>query len=184
MENIKKQIKEKYHLSNYQIAQIVFVFKTFGSELSKMLIMGILFRNRLPQYFFALLIMLLLRCSTGGLHFYTYPGCLIGSAIYLGLSVFILPDITPPKYLQLLMLAGCILTCYLIGPVTSRYRPDPAPDYSRRFRNFTCLTIFFYALFSYIVPEGSLTSAGFWVIILHSLQLCAAKIQKKGGRAK
>lgn len=184
MESIKRQIKEKYHLTSYQMSLIVFLAKTLGSELSKMLIMGILFRNQLPLYFTALFIMMLLRCSTGGLHFFTYPACLLGSTIYLGLCVVVLPQLLLPKYFQLLLLAGSLLICCRIGPVTSKYRPDPLPAASKRFRDFTCLTIFFYALFLYIMPQSSFTAAGFWVIILHSLQLSAAKIRKKGGRAK
>ena len=184
MESIKRQIKEKYHLTNYQVSLVAFLAKTLGSELSKMLIMGILFRDQLPLYLWALFIMMLLRCSTGGLHFYTYPACLLGSTIYLGLCVLILPRLLLPKYLQLLFLAGSLLICYRIGPVTSKYRPDPLPAGAKKFRNFTCFTIFLYALFLYIMPQNSFIAVGFWVIILHSLQLSAAKIRKKGGRAK
>lgn len=69
MKSIKKHIKDTYHLSNYQIAQLAFLVKTLGSELSKLLIIGILFHNRLSLYIFALLVMFLLRCSTGGYTF-------------------------------------------------------------------------------------------------------------------
>ena len=47
MKNFKTNIKQKYNMSNYQVEQIVFVFKSVGSELSKMLIMGILFQNEI-----------------------------------------------------------------------------------------------------------------------------------------
>ena len=47
MKTIKKHLQETYHLSNYQIAQLIFLFKTTISELSKIIIMGILFYNRL-----------------------------------------------------------------------------------------------------------------------------------------
>lgn len=32
----------------------------------------------------------------------------------------------------------------------------------------------------YIIPENPYFAAGFWMIILHSLQLFVAKIRKKG----
>lgn len=37
-----------------------------------------------------------------------------------------------------------------------------------------------YALILYIIPENPYLAAGVWMIILHSLQLFVAKIQKKG----
>ncbi len=53
-----------------------FLFKTLASEISKIIIMGILFHEHITLYFFALFVMIFLRTSMGGLHFYTYAGCL------------------------------------------------------------------------------------------------------------
>lgn len=52
MERIKNAIHEKYGLSNYQVAQLAFVCKSISSELSKIIIMSILFRNHLSILFF------------------------------------------------------------------------------------------------------------------------------------
>lgn len=184
MERIKTRLKEKYHLSNYQIAQIAFLFKTLLSELSKMLIMGIIFHNQLTLYLFALFVMLFLRCSTGGLHFYTYWGCLACSITYIALVLWILPAITFPNYVKLLLLLICILICNSIGPVVSKYRPTPSKEIYTRGKNTTCMFIFIYSLALFIIPENTYLTAGFWTIILHSLQLVVAKIQKKGGHTK
>ncbi len=54
MDRIKIHIRDKYELSNYQIAQLAFVFKSSSSELSKTLIMGIVFHNHLKLYVFLL----------------------------------------------------------------------------------------------------------------------------------
>ena len=115
MELIRNHLREKYQLSNYQIAQIAFLFKTLFSELSKMLIMGILFHNQLTLYLFVLFVMLFLRCSTGGLHFYTYWGCLTSSIIFVGLALLILPLIPLPSYIQLLLLLICIFICNFVS---------------------------------------------------------------------
>lgn len=184
MKLIKKHIKDTYHLSNYQIAQLAFLVKTLGSELSKLLIMGILFHNRLSLYIFALLVMFWLRCSTGGLHFYTYTGCLIASTLYLGLALVSLPYIKLRRSIQILLLLGCIIICYIIGPITSKYRPTPTLKYLHKWRMTACIFIFFYTLVMYIMPENNYLTVGFWIIILHSLQLFAAKIQMKGERIK
>lgn len=180
MEKIKTRLKDTYHLSSYQIAQLGFLAKTIGSEISKIMIMGILFHRQLPQYFFALFIMVFLRSSTGGLHFYTYAGCLITSILYMFLALIALPHIVIQKSLQLLLLLFCIVCCYLIGPVASRYRPKTSEQQREHRRNITCLFLFFYSLALYIIPESPFIITGFWVIILHSLQLILAKIREKG----
>lgn len=180
MKLIKKLLKEKYQLSNYQIAQIAFLFKTLFSELSKMIIMGILFHNQLTLYLFGLFIMLFLRCSTGGLHFYTYWGCLACSIIYVGLALLVLPPIMLPFYLKLLLLLICIFICNFVGPVVSKYRPTPSKELYTRGKNTTCMFIFIYSVVLYIIPENEHLTVGFWIIILHSLQLIVAKIRKKG----
>ncbi len=184
MKSIEKHIKDTYHLSNYQIAQLAFLVKTLGSELSKLLIMGIFFHNRLTLYIFALLVMLCLRCSTGGLHFYTYTGCLIASTLYLGLALFPLPYIKLRRWIQISLLLGCIITSYIIGPITSKYRPVSSIEHNKHRRNIACFFIFIYTLILYIIPENTYLTVGFWIIILHSLQLLVAKIQKKGDSIK
>lgn len=181
---VKKYLKEKYQISKYQIAQIEFLFKTLSSELSKMLIMGIIFHNQLTLYLFALLIMLFLRCTTGGLHFYTYWGCLICSIIYVGLVLLILPFINLPTYLKLLLLLICIFICNRVGPVVSKYRPTPSKELYTHGTKATCMFIFIYSLVLYIIPENKHLTVGFWIIILHSLQLIVAKIRKKGEHLK
>lgn len=179
MAPVKTFLKEKYGLTSYQAAQISFVCKTLGSELSKLLIMGLLFHNCLPYYFFSLFVMLILRCLMGGLHFYTYWGCLASSILYIFCAIYVLPNISLPSYLQLTTLAASIGLCYLIGPVISKYRPDACRKHFKRNTNFACKFIFFYALLLYVIPENNYSIIGFWVIILHSLQLLAAKIYER-----
>ena len=183
MAMIKRYLKERYQLSNYKVAQVEFWIKTISSELSKMAIMGVLFHRYLGLYLFTLCVMLYLRCSTGGLHFYTYLGCLATSVLYNGCAIVLLRNIALPVYLQLAALLLCILVCYRIGPVVSKYRQEPSPQKFSQCRNITCTGIFAYALIMYIMPENQFIIVGFWIIILHSLQLIAAKIRKKGAKA-
>ena len=180
MSTIKLVLKEKYNLSNYQIAQLVFLLKTLSSELSKTLIMGILFRKYMSLYLFALLIMLCLRCTTGGLHFYTYLSCLAASTVYLWLAVIFLPSFMLPKTFRLVSLLCSLLICYYCCPVPSQYRPEYPQSLITRCRKTVCSFVFTYTLILYIIPDSQYLQVGFWVIILHSLQLLVAKIQKKG----
>ena len=93
MKNLNIYLTGKCHLSNYQAAQVVFLLKTILSELSKLLIMAILFRRQIIYYLFGLLVMIFLRCTMGGLHFYRYSQCLLASIIYIWLSVIVMPQI-------------------------------------------------------------------------------------------
>ena len=180
MDKIKAYIKDKYELSNYQMAQLVFVFKTVSSELSKTLIMGIVFHNHLKLYAFLLFIMCFIRTFSGGLHFSTYYRCLAASTLYIGSIIFVFSKIVLPLYIQLLLLVTCIIGCYITGPVLSKYRTDFPKKQLYFSRNITCLFIFIYTIILYIIPEKSYFTVGTWMIILHSLQLIVAKIVKKG----
>ncbi len=182
MDKVKSYLKDTYHLTGYQAACVIFLFKSTFSEISKTLIMALLFHRLLPEYFFALFIMLFLRCSTGGIHFYTYWGCLLMSISYMALSIVILPMIHLPLPIQLLMLILSMLVCFGIGPVVSKYRKETTADRKMYFRSIASGFILVYILILMFFPEAKLLHVGFWVIITHSLQLIVAKIRKKGDK--
>ncbi len=177
--NISNRIQTKYGLSRYQIAQVKFLLLSLISEISKMIIMGLIFHQYISLYLFFLGIMLCLRCTTGGLHFYTYWSCLAISISYISLTLFLTLNFTLIKPLQLLLLLICLITCYYLGPITSKYRPAETKLHFKRSRNIACHFIFFYALALYIIPDNQYLSGGLWVIILHLLQLSIAKYKQR-----
>lgn len=174
-------LKEQYQFSDFQIAQLQYVWKTFFSEFSKLLIMGLIFRNELGRYFFAVTIMLLLRTATGGLHCKKYISCFFVSFTYMFLSLIVLPPIPVNKVFQLILLFACMLCNYYIGPVTSAVHRPLSEECSKRIKIQAFLIIFFYLTLTYIVPENPYFTCGFWVVILHTLQLTVAKLLKKEG---
>ena len=180
MQQLKKYLQQNYQLSNYQIAQIFFLFSTIASELSKIIILGIIFYSKWEFYLFALLITLFLRSAMGGLHFYTYIGCLFVSVLYFCLILFVFSQIPITQQEQIFLLLFTMLICYSIGPITSKYRPEDCKKHFQRGKIFTCMFIFNYALILYLIPENQYFTIGFWSILLHSLQLIIAKILKKG----
>ena len=179
MKTLKNHLKEKYNLSNYQIAQLGFLAKTLASEISKMIIMAVIFYKHLPLYFFALFIMLILRTYTGGIHFYTYIGCLVTTTIFLLLGIIVLPNIAIPLNIKLFLLLLCIITCYLIGPIPSKYRPPYSEQFLRKCKLIVSSAICIYTFVLYIVPDSKYMIVGFWIIILHTLQLIIAKYTRK-----
>lgn len=181
MNTYKQLLKDKYHLTNYQIAQLVFLTKTFVSETSKILIMGMIFHKYLKQYLFALVIMLVLRCFSGGVHFDTYPSCLLASILFLWTALILLPDVSIIIYLKILLLLISLFACHFIGPITSKYRPAYSKEFIRNCKYRISIFIFLYALLTYIIPDSQYLTVGFWVIVLHTSQLIFAKFVKKGG---
>ena len=160
-------LKRQYQFSDFQIAQLQFFVKTMSSELSKFLIMGFIFRDRLGLYLFAMAVMLPLRIAVGGLHCKTYLSCLLVSFSYAFLSLMI-------------FLFACMLCNYFVGPVTSTVHVALSEEHVKKVRVQAFVFIFFYIVVLYIAPENSYVTVGFWVIILHTLQLIAARILKKG----
>lgn len=179
MKTLKQLLKAKYNLSSYQIAQLSFLFRTLSSETSKMFIMAIIFYKELPLYIFTLLTMLILRCTTGGLHFYTYIGCLLTSILYIGISIWFLPNVIIPPNVKILFLLLCIIICNYIGPVPSKYRPPYSKEHVKTYKTVVSIFIFIFTLILYIIPESQFSTIGFWIIILHSLQLILAKYRRK-----
>ncbi len=173
-------LKEQYEFSDYQIAQLAYLAKTLVSEFSKLLIMGIIFHSMLGIYVFAVTVMLLLRTATGGLHCKKYVSCFLVSFSYMFLSLIVLPCIPVNKVFQLIFLFICMLGNYYIGPVTSAVHAPLREHLVKRVRLQAFLIVFFYLAITYIIPENPYTIAGFWVIILHTLQLAAARMIKKG----
>lgn len=173
-------LKEQYEFSDYQIAQLGYLGKTFLSEFSKLLIMGIFFRKQLSVYLFAIVVMVLLRTATGGIHCRKYVSCFLVTFSYLFLALTVLPVIPVNKVFQLILLFLCMLCNYYIGPVTSKVHAALKTQLVKRVKIQAFLVIFFYLTLTYIIPENPYISAGFWIIILHTLQLAAARIIKKG----
>lgn len=178
---MRELLKEQYQFSDFQIEQLKYVWKTISSEVSKLLIMGFLFREQLGLYIFAMAVMLLLRTSTGGIHCRKYISCLLVSITYVFLSLYVMPMIPINKLMQMILLFVCILCNYYIGPVTAAVRRSLPEKTVRRVRIQAFVIIFFYLTLTYIMSESPYITVGFWIIILHTLQLIVAKILKLKG---
>lgn len=180
MKNIQLSIQQHYNFSNYQMKQLNYLFVSVFSEVSKFLILGILFYGKFKVYLFSMVLLSLLRGITGGLHCKTYFSCLSFSFGYVFLALYILPSIAVSKTIMLIILLLCSLVTYCIGPVTSIYRPAPNKKIHKTCQEKVFITIFFYLLLTYLLPENHYITSGFWIIILHTLQLCVARYLKGG----
>lgn len=179
---MRELLKSTYQFTDYQIAQLSFLAKTLLSEISKLFIIGLLFRRELLFFFVSIFILTLLRTSTGGLHCKTYLSCLVASCLYIIFTFKILPLIPITQISAMMLLILCAVISYNIGPVTSDVHLPLSEKAKQRGRICTLVTISFFFILMYIIPENRFTITGFWIIVSHTLQLTVAKIRKKGAK--
>lgn len=177
---MKELLKSTYQFTDYQIAQLGFLGKTVLSEASKLFFIGLFFRKELPLFLISILILALLRTSTGGLHCSTYLSCLIASWFYIIFTIKILPLIPIRQFTAIILLILCAIIDYSIGPVTSDVHMPLTEKVKQKGRLCTLSTILTLLLLMLFVPENIYVITGFWIIITHTVQLTAAKIRKKG----
>lgn len=175
-------IQKNFGYSNYEIAQLRYCFKVYAAELSKIFIIGAFFFNNIPVYLWTLLIFRTMRQATGGLHMKSYISCLFVSWLFFILSINILPNLYLPRLVQLIILLICILLSHHIGPVVSRIHVPLSEEAISKAKLRLITTILIYMLLLFIFPESIYITAGFWIIVLNTLQLIVAKTRKEANQ--
>ena len=160
-----KKLKIRYGLTDYQIALLRYLLFTFLSESSKLFLILFLYRKHLALCIATLLLLCCIRRTAGGFHCNTYAGCLFVSIGYAFLCLTLLPLVSLTKPERLLLCMGCILML--------------SATKKKQFKWISTgiLIVFFFILL--IAPENEYMISGFWVIILHAVQLSCAAVQKK-----
>lgn len=182
MNNVQAKVKatEEKKCSSPELEMVKYLTLSFLSEASKIAVLAVIFHSQIEQFLFVLGIMVLMRRSTGGMHCKRYLACFLVSFVYMFLCIVLLPEIPLPKSLMLLGLLLCICVNYKIGLVVSKYHREPEEGQRRKAGVQSFIVIFFYMTVMFILPENSYMCRGFWVIVLHSLQLFIADVNLKG----
>lgn len=161
----------------------IFRLKCMLYDVSKLILFIAFFAviQRLDSFVFAFLIFFPIRQISGGLHFKHYLSCLLFSFIYMYLVVVVLAPIRLGLAIAIPVLAVCAIVVYLIGPIRPPSRPaltkQEFEEHRRRSFSIVCYELVLILLFF----DSRLSSAGYWTIILHTMQLIIAFIFKKGG---
>lgn len=161
------------------MAQLEYLFKTIFSEFSKFFVIGLFFLDNIPLYLFSALLVSVLRITGGGIHFRHYASCFAMSLTFFLMALRILPHIVLPLPFNLLSIAICAILCFKYGPVQSSFRvalSKKALCFSKLLSLGIILSLFFYTNIS---PYSIYSITGYWIIILHTLQLLAAKHRKE-----
>lgn len=170
-------IQQKFDFSDYQIAQLKYLWITTLSELSKFILLGIIFRNDFKIYLYSICLLCILRFSTGGFHCDTYLGCFFTTLTFLIISLKVLPLIVLPTYIILLFLIFCAIINLVIGPISSDKRLPQTQKTKKRLAYQSFFIILFHLFLNTIIMSPTII-VGSWIIILHTLQLILAKFQK------
>lgn len=181
------KIQKMYGYTDYEMAIIKYSITAMLSEISKLIILGIVFTiiGKFDLFLASSALLVLLRINGGGYHCKHYITCLLLTGCVSGGAVIFLPQIyIPYNFIILIALTICLFITYYIGPIPSPFRPTPEGQLIKQCNNKSFLIIFCFIILVSIFKANSMIRpyliVGFWTIILHTLQLIFAKILKKG----
>lgn len=155
---------------------LIFFLKCMASEFSKIFIFSIVFYilGLSREFCVALFFMMLYRTSSGGLHCKTYLSCLSLSFLILLsgilLGIYIHMDFLIKIPLTIIM----AIVGYLLSPVQAPTRPPLEKRLVRRAKRRTFISIMIFLCLLCIFTTYRYTNIGFWLLVLHDLQLIIA----------
>lgn len=186
MQKILRMAYENTGLSSKEQKFLIFRLKCMLYDVSKVILFVSFFTaiHRLDSFMYAFLIFFPVRQVSGGQHFKHYVSCLLFSFAYMYTVVILLTPIKLALAVIIPILAVCAVVIYRIGPILSPSRPaltkQEFAERRKRALNIICYEIVLTILFF----DSELASAGYWTIMMHTLQLVTAWIMKnfrKGG---
>lgn len=186
MQKILRMAYENTGLSSKEQKFLTFRLKCMLYDVSKVILFVLFFTaiHKLDSFVYAFLIFFPVRQVSGGLHFKHYVSCLLFSFAYMYTAVILLAPIKLALAVVIPILAACAVVIYRVGPILSPTRPAlTKQEFTERRQkafNIICYEIVLTILFF----DSGLASAGYWTIVMHTLQLVTAWIIKnfrKGG---
>lgn len=183
MQNILRMASENANLNSKEQKFLIFRVKCILYDISKLILFITFFAviHRLSSFIFAFLIFYPIRQISGGLHFKHYFSCLVFSFVYMYFVVVVLAPVSLGLAVVVPILAVCAAVIYVIGPIRPPSRPALSKQEFAEQRKKALSIVCYESVLIVLFFNSSLASAGYWTIILHTLQLVMAFIIKKGG---
>lgn len=190
MEYLLNKVQSEYGFSDYQIKLLRYSFTGILYDVSKTLIFLVFFIaiDKLPEFIFAVVPLILLRTRTGGIHLRKYWTCFLASFIYLYTVINILPVmVTVHPLVIYLILLLCAILDYVIGPATMKERTCSQDEFilnkkkelTKKAKIQSFQVVFLVAVLFYIFPDNRYLIVSFWTVVLHTLQLSITKLLKE-----
>ncbi len=174
-------LQTEHKFSSLDAKRIIYALKAIFSEVSKVLIiMAIaLPLGYVGQAAVITVVLLSIRCYSGGLHFSHYISCL-GFTLFFYAAVILLARQPMPNAGIALGLVISLGIFALIGPITSPMRPPLTAAEFNKYLRHVILLLLLYSLLLILWKTLPYRNIIFWVIVLQILQLLCAKIAQKG----
>ncbi len=183
MKILSEYMTNEMNLSLSEQKFIIYKLKCIFNDFSKFIIISIFFAfvGLFKEFLFASMISIPLRIYSGGLHFKHYLSCFLFSFGYFILLIYGLSAISLPIYLSIILMILCSIINFCLSPIQSASRPPLPIAESQRVKQKSFMLSLYCMLIILLFYQTPLASVGYWTILLHSVQLIIANLQKKGG---
>lgn len=186
MQKILRMAYENAELSAKEQKFMTFRLKCMLYDISKVILFIAFFTaiHKLDSFAYAFLIFFPIRQVSGGLHFKHYMSCLIFSFVYMYAAVVLLAPMKLALAAVIPILVVCAVIIYKIGPILAPTRPALSRQEFAEQRQKAFKIVCYEIVLTILFFDSDLASAGYWTIILHTMQLLIAfmmKNIKKGG---
>lgn len=167
--------------SQYREAMKRYYLQCLLMEGSKVILFFLIFSclHVTVPYIMALLVLMLVRFSGGGLHCRHYISCFLLSLFILAGCIYCGLYLPLSKFITIPVLILCAIIGYLLVPITSKNRPKPNANSIRQGKLRTVIIISTYCFLICICPYNQNLNIGSWTIIIHILQLLLAKFMQR-----
>lgn len=165
-------------ISHSDIRKMQFGLQAFTNELSKFILLILIFKalDQLSLFLFSFVILLSIRTFSGGLHQSSNIKCFLISLTFFSLTVLLPTFITLTKTDGLYILGVSLVTIYLLSPMTSSFRPIANQKRRQAMKMFAVFFTILWSIMFYItIDHSTYFTAGLLTIALQALQLMIGK---------
>ena len=177
----KAYLQDEFQFSSLDAGRIIYAIKAIFSELSKLLIalLVALPLGYADEVLIATIVLLSIRCNSGGLHFSHCRSCFLFTSAFYVMAIALSRYPLSNGYLALGLLLS--LGIFLItGPITSVMRPRLTAAEVKKFSHRVIILLLVYSSLLILLETLPYRELIYWVIVLQIFQLLCAKIARKG----
>ncbi len=177
----KAYLQDEFQFSSLDAGRIIYAIKAIFSELSKLLIalLVALPLGYADEVLIATIVLLSIRCNSGGLHFSHYISCFLFTSAFYVMAIALSRYPLSNGYLALGLLLS--LGIFLItGPITSVMRPRLTAAEVKKFSHRVIILLLVYSSLLILLETLPYRELIYWVMVLQIFQLLCAKIARKG----
>lgn len=177
----KAYLQDEFQFSSLDAGRIIYAIKAIFSELSKLLIalLVALPLGYADEVLIATIVLLSIRCNSGGLHFSHYISCFLFTSAFYVMAIALSRYPLSNGYLALGLLLS--LGIFLItGPITSVMCPRLTAAEVKKYSHRVIILLLVYSSLLILLETLPYRELIYWVIVLQIFQLLCAKFARKG----